>query len=155
MCCGVTNKLFKAGRNFKSGVLPNSICIRTEYRFLLGAALWWKIKLRCPADFLKHRSTPLTTQTFLQYFLFSLENPTVENPGMNLVSNAYKILNLKLQKVRNIFDGLLQSFFSFHSESVDGVSRIWQRIFGQCVCESWLQCFLLFHWWFFHFHFDI
>lgn len=109
------SKLFKASRNFKVGVLPNSICNNTEYRFLLGAVIWWKIKLIYPADLLKNRTTPITTQTFLQYFLFSLENTTVENVGMNLISNTYRILSLKLQKVRNIFDGLLLSFFSFQN----------------------------------------
>lgn len=42
------NKLYKAGGTFKTGVLPNSFPTKTEYRFLLGAVLWWKSNIGNP-----------------------------------------------------------------------------------------------------------
>lgn len=77
---------------------------------------------------------------------------TFENIEVNLILKTYKILNLKLQKMGNIFDRHLQSFFLLSLRICrQCMQDLVYRTYGQCVRKSWFQHFLLFHWWFFFF----
>lgn len=65
---------------------------------------------------------------------------------LNLLLNT--ILNWKLQKIRNIFDRHLQSFFLFSLRICrQCMQDLVYRIYRQCVCKSQFQHFLLFLWW--------
>lgn len=67
---------------------------------------------------------------------------------MNLLLNT--ILNWKLEKMRNIFDRHLQSFFLLSLRICrQCMQDLVYTIYGQCVCRSRFQHFLLFLCWYF------